>query len=195
VGSFAVVTGLGQPVANLVDRIVTRKSPSCSNEGIPSEIVCVIETVGINVILDAHARVRPEIDVALTTFAVLEWFLLLGSVTELGHVGVRVRVLDIERSKSGSSHRRPPQDGEDDLIPTRVLVAGEMVKNRLGTSGPEFDVFRLASIGEFRGVKLLCDPIVDRLDISPVSEGLSHRRELLLERDRSDLRLSPRDEL
>lgn len=194
-GSFAVVTGLGQPVDNLVDRVATRKSPSCGDEGIPSEIVCVIETVGIDVILDGHAPGRPEIDVALATFAVLEWCLLLGSVTELEHVGVRVKLLDIERSKSGSSHRRPPQNGEDDLMPTRVLVAVEMVKNRLGTSGPEFDVFRLASIGEFRGVKLLCEPIVDRLDISPVSEGLSHRRELLLERDRGDLRLSPRDEL
>ena len=154
--------------------------------------VKAIGSIGIvHIVLEYLKPAGSEIDPPFTGLSVLEFRPALDSVLQPNSVVFWFEIVHIQRVDRASSHPSTPQQCNERVFSTRVLILIVVGQRLLGTFSGEEHVAGFCTIWEFRCVNLLGEPVVDGFDISPPAERHAKAAQLFLERDRSDLVSTP----
>lgn len=196
VGTAAVAAGLRRLIHPDVNRVSGRPAVGRGEQRSAAVVVDLLGPVRVlGVVLDHLEDLGTEVDPAVPGVAVFEIGSLVGAVLEDDRVLVRTEIVDVYRASCRPAHPGGPEEEHQRVVAARVVVAVERGDDRPRALGSKVVVARLGTVGEGGRVNLLAKPLLDGFHVRPPFERGPDRTQLLLERDRGDVPLSPRDEV
>lgn len=102
-----------------------------------------------DVLLQDSHPFRADVHPAFTLLAVLQRRIGLRTVGHFDSVLVCVEIADIQRADGAAAHPRSPDERHNGVHPARVVVAVQILQNRLSSIRLQVDVSGFGTIGEF----------------------------------------------